>query len=206
MDIIEFGNLSNEDIEIIIDNETTILVKSKTSINYICKKEIATILVKEYVEEISIIQRLIGYFMAFFISIPLWFISYFEVCSIEKDLLFPAKFKINEFKVKKIEIEKSDKKFEAFSVKIDNIKLEDTLYITESELRRQINDYRTSIIISSIFPLIIVLFLLFISIHLKNIIIGFVFSFVVVILFITFIKVKKKNKKIINTLLELAYK
>lgn len=202
MQNIKIQNCSNDYIEIIfLDKEFSKILEPNNSFDFTLNKNKISFIVQEYIVKKSFFYDIFEFLFAFLVSIPLWFINYFEVESIDKSIQFPIKFSISNLKDDidyNIVINNSSEKYKAFNLNINNEFLSGKIEYSEKELLNQIKDYKKSLLISLLFPILVVICLLIVSVKLKNLILLLGTVFIIVLLLFFLVKTHKKNNLIIE--------
>lgn len=199
---IKFKNCSNNYIEIIfLEEELNKILEPDDSFNFLCNENNISFIIKEHIVKKSFFSKIAEIFLAFLVSIPLWFINYFEMESIDKSIQFSTKFKVSNLKEDidyNIIINNSSEKYKAFNLYVNNELLSGEIECSEKELIYQILEYRKSLIISWAFPILIVICLLIVSIKFKSLILTLITTLIISLLVFFLIKNRKKNKLIIE--------
>lgn len=95
-------------------------------------------------------------------------------------------------------INDSSEKYHAFCLKVNNEIIAGKIECSQDELIRQIREYKKSMIISWLFPILIIICLLIISIYFANLFLGIITFLIAGLFGFLALKVYRKNKRIIK--------
>lgn len=202
MSKLKFQNCSNDYIKIIfLDEDLIKILEPNNSFDLTSKQDSMLFIIKKHVDKKSILSQIIEIIIAFLVSIPLWFINYFEIELIDKSIQFPTKFQIfnlaNDVDYNII-INNSSEKYKAFNLKVNNEFISGEIEYSKKEFDSQIQEYKKSLLISWLFPILVIVCLLIASLYLKNLILFLIVFFIVGLLIFFLAKTCKKNNFIIN--------
>lgn len=155
------------------------------------------IIIKEKDEKSGIL----GYILAFLISIPLSLLNYFTFVQIGKAVKLPVKIKLNKNHLDSaLEIKESKEKLKNYELHCDAQKLNSDLCFTSEDLQKEIRNYNNSNVIMFLFPFICLIFLAVLFVISKKYIGTVILSAAIMLPLLFFYIKHTKNKKIIEDL------
>lgn len=193
-------NLSDDNIILsfpIQNLEMQIPSGTATEPKFSFSEESIEIVIKEKDEKSGIL----GYILAFLISIPLCLINCFNFEQIDKAIKLPVKIRLNKNQLNStLEIKDSKEKLKNYELLCDNKKLDSDLFFTLEDLQKEIRNYNISNVIMFLFPficLIVLSVMFFIS---GNITGAVILSAALLLLLLNFYIKHSKNIKILKNI------
>lgn len=194
-------NSTETDIEVSVDKAYTLSVAAGESVSIVTKNGSTVLSIREKRTKISWLYKIFGIITATIISIPLWLLNVMEFESIEKSIKLPVEFELTVNGDNEIFILDSDNAMQAYAVKINDEKIEGTVKYTYDDLRYEYIKFIESFIILLIFPIVITIIMLVLTLKYKNL--GLIMATIIFIVLLIFCTVKTiyKSKRFIEKLM-----
>lgn len=194
-------NSTETDIEVSVDKAYTLSVAAGESVSIVTKNGSTVLSIREKRTKISWLYKIFGIITATIISIPLWLLNVMEFESIEKSIKLPVEFELTVNGDNEIFILDSDNAMQAYAVKINDEKIEGTVKYNYDDLRYEYIKFIESFIILLIFPIVITIIMLVLTLKYKNL--GLIMATIIFIVLLIFCTVKTiyKSKSFINKLM-----
>ena len=194
-------NSTETDIEVSVDKSYTLSVAAGESVSIVTKNGSTILSIREKRTKISWLYKIFGIITATIISIPLWLLNVMEFESIEKSIKLPVEFELTVNGDNEIFILDSDNAMQAYAVKINDEKIEGTVKYTYDDLRYEYIKFIESFIILLIFPIVITIIMLVLTLKYKNL--GLIMTTIIFIVLLIFCTVKMiyKSKRFIKKLM-----
>lgn len=194
-------NSTETDIEVSVDKAYTLSVAAGESVSIVTKNGSIVLSIREKRTKISWLYKIFGIITATIISIPLWLLNVMEFESIEKSIKLPVEFELTVNGDNEIFILDSDNAMQAYAVKINDEKIEGTVKYTYDDLRYEYIKFIESFIILLIFPIVITIIMLVLTLKYKNL--GLIMATIIFIVLLIFCTVKTiyKSKRFIEKLM-----
>ncbi len=203
MNVICFKNVSTHDVLIGIKNNDFLLIRCGEE-KLLETEEGIEFFVKENIGAMKTKEKILGYVIAFLISIPLCLLDCIDLKSSEDDITFSPIFKLDCSTNPQCSIVISDSELEKFTVISDDDSLLKRIpVVLSSDIKLQLKEYTNSLKVLVSIPVII--FALLVCVSLKNsnmslflISLGAVF----LVLFLFFFKKRSFSKTISEIILK----
>lgn len=194
-------NSTETDIEVSVDKAYTLSIAAGESVSIVTKNGSIVLSIREKRTKISWLYKIFGIITATLISIPLWLLNVMEFESIEKSIKLPVEFELTVNGDNEIFILDSNNAMQAYAVKINDKKIEGTVKYTYDDLRYEYIKFIESFIILLIFPIIITIITLVLTLKYKNL--GLIMATIIFIVLLIFCTVKTiyKSKRFIKKLM-----
>ena len=194
-------NSTETDIEVSVDKAYTLSVAAGECVSIVTKNGSIVLSIREKRTKISWLYKIFGIITATIISIPLWLLNVMEFESIEKSIKLPVEFELTVNGDNEIFILDSDNAMQAYAVKINDEKIEGTVKYTYDDLRYEYIKFIESFIILLIFPIVITIIMLVLTLKYKNL--GLIMATIIFIVLLIFCTVKTiyKSKRFIKKLM-----
>lgn len=177
-------NSTETDIEVAVDKAYTLSVAAGESVSIVTKNGSTVLSIREKRTKISWLYKIFGIITATIISIPLWLLNVMEFESIEKSIKLPVEFELTVNGDNEIFILDSDNAMQAYAVKINDEKIEGTVKYTYDDLRYEYIKFIESFIILLIFPIVITIIMLVLTLKYKNL--GLIMATIIFIVLLIF--------------------
>ena len=198
-------NRTTDDIVVTFpDVNTSLVISSRQKKRvYIELSEKSTFLVRYYHSKETVLEKVLGIILAFFISIPLWYTYCIEDNSVKHTIKCSTIFKLNSFLHKtnnEIIVRNSDEQLTAFEIIFNKSDLKGEPVFCENEIEENIKSYNKSYNILWAFPIIMVCILLTCTLINQKIMGSLILLCLLLIIICVFSKKKKKTNNEILTI------
>lgn len=195
-------NCTSNEIEILLDNEEkAIKIEANKELEISTLSDRINLTVKEYYGENSEKLRLSEVVLGFIVSIPLFLMNYINLETIDKSIKLPVSFNIPYLDAEnEIFINNSAEPLKVCSVMLNGQYVSNEIVYSQEETERQVKEYYKSFTVSLIFPTIIFLAFIIVSICLKSVFSLVVFLTVLCLFSLFIFSIIKKNKKSIKNI------
>ena len=195
-------NCTSDEIEILLHNEEKkIKIEANKELEISTLSDSINLTVKEYYGENSEKLRLSEMVLGFIVSIPLFLINCINLETIDKSIKLPVSFNIPYLDAEnEIFINNSAEPLKVCSVMLNGKYVSGEIVYSQEETERQAKEYYKSFAVSLIFPTIIFLAFIIVSICLKSVVSLVVFLTVLCLFSLFILSIIKKNKKAIKNI------
>ena len=195
-------NCTSDEIEILLHNEEKkIKIEANKELEISTLSDSINLTVKEYYGENSEKLRLSEMVLGFIVSIPLFLINCINLETIDKSIKLPVCFNIPFLDAEsEIFINNSAEPLKVCSVMVNGKYVSGEIVYSQEETERQAKEYYKSFAVSLIFPTIIFLAFIIVSICLKSAVSLVVFLTVLCLFSLFVLSIIKKNKKVIKNI------
>lgn len=195
-------NCTSDEIEILLHNEEKkIKIAANKELEISTLSDNINLTVKEYYGENSEKLRLSEMVLGFIVSIPLFLINCINLETIDKSIKLPVNFNIPYLDAEnEIFINNSAEPLKVCSVMVNGKYVSGEIVYSQEETERQVKEYYKSFAVSLIFPTIIFLAFIIVSICLKSVVSLVVFLTVLCLFSLFVLSIIKQNKKAIKNI------
>lgn len=195
-------NCTSDEIEILLHNEEkAIKIEANKELEISTLFDSINLTVKEYYGENSEKLRLSEMVLGFIVSIPLFLINCINLETIDKSIKLPVSFNIPYLDAEnEIFINNSAEPLKVCSVMMNSKGVTGEIVYSQEETERQAKEYYKSFAVSLIFPTIIFLAFIIVSICLKSAVSLVVFLTVLCLFYLFVLSIIKQNKKAIKNI------
>lgn len=200
------ANNTNDDIVVTFPYSSTSLVINSKQKKRICLRlsEESIFIVRNYYSNETVLEKVLGILISFFISIPLWYTYCIEDNSVKKTIKCSTIFNFNSILVttnNEIIVNESLEPLTAFEIIFNKIHLKGNSVFFENEIEENLKSYNKSHNILWAFPIIVVFILLICTLTNQKIAGSLILLCVLLVIIFIFLQKKKKIK---NELLTIA--
>ena len=195
-------NCTSDEIEILLHNEEKkIKIEANKELEISTLSDSINLTVKEYYGVNSEKLRLSEVVLGFIVSIPLFLMNCLDLETIDKSIKLPVSFNIPYLDAEnEIFINNSAEPLKACSVMLNGKYISSEIMYSQEETERQAKEYYKSFAVSLIFPTIIFLAFIIVSICLKSVASLVAFLTVLCLYYLLVLSIIKKNKKVIKNI------
>lgn len=195
-------NCTSDEIEILLHNEEkAIKIEANKELEISTLFDSINLTIKEYYGENSEKLRLSEMVLGFIVSIPLFLINCINLETIDKSIKLPVSFNIPYLDAEnEIFINNSAEPLKVCSLMMNSKGVTGEIVYSQEETERQVKEYYKSFAVSLIFPTIIFLAFIIVSICLKSAVSLVVFLTVLCLFYLFVLSIIKQNKKAIKNI------
>lgn len=198
-------NRTSDRIEISLEGKEEIIIKANSSSEVSVYSDSINLTVKEYDGENSESLKLSETLIGFIVSIPLFLINCVSLETVDKSIELPAKFNfLCSNSENEIVISNSKEPLKRYCLSLNGKYVSSETVYSQTEIEHQVKEYNKSFAVSLIFPIIIFIAFVVVSLCLKSMISLLVFLIAFGLFSLCILRIIKKNRKIVKSIFDKA--